>query len=132
MHDGPGVRTTVFFKGCPLHCKWCHNPESKRTNVEISYDAAECIGCGTCVKTCPLAAVIRRELRKAGVPHLKVVYSREEARPPAFQPKPDPDADHDQPGSPRRATPASCAFVPSVSGLILAGEVVKDLLKSEG
>lgn len=81
--------------------------------------------------TCPLAAVIRRELRKAGVPGLKVVYSKEEARTPAFQPKPDPDADPAQPGSHRRATPASCAFVPSVSGLILAGEVVKELVKGE-
>lgn len=79
---------------------------------------------------CPLAAVIRRELRKAGVPRLKVVYSREEARAPAFQPEPDPDVE-DRPGSHRRATPASCAFVPSVSGLILAGEVVKDLAAGE-
>lgn len=70
--------------------------------------------------TCPLAAVMRRELRKAGVPHLKVVYSEEPARTPLFQPENE--------GETRRLTPASCAFVPSVCGLILAGEVVKDLM----
>ena len=57
LDDGPGIRSVVFFKGCPLSCIWCHNPESKRSGVEISYDAAECIGCGNCVKTCRLAAV---------------------------------------------------------------------------
>lgn len=73
---------------------------------------------------CPLAAVIRRELRKAGVPHLKVVYSKEVAVTPHFQPQPDPDT----PDNVRKkAVPASCAFVPSVSGLIIAGEVIKDL-----
>lgn len=69
---------------------------------------------------CPLAAVIRRECRKAGVRSLKVVYSREPAMTPHFQPPAEPDAK-------RRLTPASSAFVPSVSGLIIAGEVVKDL-----
>ncbi len=68
---------------------------------------------------CPLAAAIRRECRKAGVKALKVVYSKEEAVTPRFQP--------DSEGEMRRLTPASCAFVPSVSGLIMAGEVVKDL-----
>ena len=67
---------------------------------------------------CPLARVMRRELKKRGVKHLKVVYSKEEARTPA------PDTD---PDSPRRQTPGSTAFVPSVAGLILAGEVIKDL-----
>lgn len=71
---------------------------------------------------CPLAAVIRRECRKAGVKSLKVVYSREPAAVPHFQPPAEPD-------SKRRLTPASSAFVPSVSGLIIAGEVVRDLTK---
>ena len=57
LDDGPGIRSVVFFKGCPLSCIWCHNPESKRAGVEISYDAASCIGCGTCVISCPLGAV---------------------------------------------------------------------------
>ncbi|MBE6542149.1 MAG: tRNA threonylcarbamoyladenosine dehydratase [Ruminococcaceae bacterium] len=72
---------------------------------------------------CPLAAVIRRELRKAGVTGCKVVYSREEAVKPEFQPESD--------SSSRRQTPASAAFVPSVCGLILAGEVIKDLCRHE-
>ena len=47
LDDGPGIRTVIFFKGCPLSCVWCHNPESKRPGVEISFDAGTCIGCGT-------------------------------------------------------------------------------------
>jgi pyruvate formate lyase activating enzyme len=53
LDDGPGIRSVVFFKGCPLSCAWCHNPESKRSGVEISFDAGTCIGCGTCRETCP-------------------------------------------------------------------------------
>ena len=53
VHDGPGIRTTVFFKGCPLNCLWCHNPESKDPAPEIAYRAAQCIGCGACIKACP-------------------------------------------------------------------------------
>lgn len=57
LDDGPGIRSVVFFKGCPLSCIWCHNPESKRVNAEISYDRESCIGCGSCVKKCALKAV---------------------------------------------------------------------------
>ena len=57
LDDGPGIRSVVFFKGCPLSCIWCHNPESKRVDAEISYDKDTCIGCGTCVKKCALNAV---------------------------------------------------------------------------
>ena len=53
INDGPGIRTTVFLKGCPLNCLWCHNPESKLTRQELYYDAAKCIGCGGCVVVCP-------------------------------------------------------------------------------
>ena len=53
LHDGPGIRTTVFFKGCPLDCTWCHNPESKEQKPEISFHADKCIGCGYCVSVCP-------------------------------------------------------------------------------
>lgn len=56
LDDGPGIRSVVFFKGCPLSCIWCHNPESKRANAEISYDREACIGCGSCVKKCPANA----------------------------------------------------------------------------
>jgi pyruvate formate lyase activating enzyme len=52
VHDGPGIRTTVFMKGCPLRCRWCHNPEGIKTTPEIGYIKKNCIGCGSCVKIC--------------------------------------------------------------------------------
>ena len=58
VHDGPGIRTTVFFKGCPLHCPWCHNPEYIRPAAEIACYPARCIGCGDCRRVCPEGAAI--------------------------------------------------------------------------
>lgn len=52
VHDGPGIRTTVFFKGCPLHCVWCHNPECISFEKETLYYPEKCIGCGMCEKGC--------------------------------------------------------------------------------
>ena len=52
VHDGPGIRTTVFFKGCPLRCEWCHNPESQRSAVSIAYYSHKCIGCKSCENAC--------------------------------------------------------------------------------
>ncbi len=53
IHDGPGIRTTVFMKGCPLRCAWCHNPESISPEIEISLAEHKCIGCGWCFENCP-------------------------------------------------------------------------------
>jgi pyruvate formate lyase activating enzyme len=53
IYDGPGIRTTVFFKGCPLHCSWCQNPESQLSRVELSFFQERCTRCGTCVDACP-------------------------------------------------------------------------------
>lgn len=50
--DGPGIRTTVFFKGCPLHCQWCHNPESISTKKQVQWMGVRCIGCDSCIEVC--------------------------------------------------------------------------------
>ena len=55
VHDGPGIRTTVFLKGCPLACLWCHNPESQDPRPEVLFDAGKCIHCGSCLEACPVA-----------------------------------------------------------------------------
>lgn len=56
IQDGPGIRTTVFFKGCPLSCTWCHNPESQRSEPELIFRENRCIRCGSCVAACPQGA----------------------------------------------------------------------------
>ncbi len=53
VHDGDGIRTTVFLKGCPLKCVWCHNPESIETKPQLAYYAHKCTGCGECAYVCP-------------------------------------------------------------------------------
>ncbi len=53
VHDGPGIRTTVFLKGCPLRCRWCHNPESVAPEPELGFLASQCVGCQACADVCP-------------------------------------------------------------------------------
>ncbi len=69
VHDGPGVRTTVYTKGCPLSCLWCHSPESQGFGFELGYLDVKCVGTaecgGKCVKACPRGAVIPAPLSKA-------------------------------------------------------------------
>jgi pyruvate formate lyase activating enzyme len=57
IHDGPGIRTTVFFKGCPLHCWWCHNPEGQCPELELVYRKSRCTGCNACVEKCERKAI---------------------------------------------------------------------------
>jgi pyruvate formate lyase activating enzyme len=57
LHDGPGVRTTVFLKGCPLSCTWCHNPESQKMRQEVMYAADKCLRCGDCLAACKHGAL---------------------------------------------------------------------------
>ncbi|MHB1315752.1 MAG: glycyl-radical enzyme activating protein [Christensenellales bacterium] len=61
VHDGKGIRTIVFFKGCPLHCLWCANPEGISSRQEIKFNAEKCIGCRGCVQLCPNGANILSE-----------------------------------------------------------------------
>ena len=60
LHDGPGLRTTVFFKGCPLHCLWCSNPESQSPAPQLMFFSDLCSGCGRCMKACTHGAVVKR------------------------------------------------------------------------
>jgi pyruvate formate lyase activating enzyme len=64
INDGPGIRITIFFKGCPLRCAWCHNPESFSTQVQKMYTASKCIGAVECIKVCPNNALT---LTKQGI-----------------------------------------------------------------
>ena len=60
-HDGPGIRTTVFFKGCPLRCLWCHNPESQDFAPQVLHNSERCVLCGKCISNCPAQAIELRD-----------------------------------------------------------------------
>lgn len=68
VHDGPGIRTTIFFKGCPLSCLWCSNPESQNRKPQVMHFANLCKGCAACVEACPQQAI--------GIEGGEIVYNR--------------------------------------------------------
>ncbi len=73
LHDGPGIRSTVFFQGCPLDCPWCHNPESRRTGSRVWVRESRCIECGACAEVCPVD--VAADLR-AGSPRMAEAVER--------------------------------------------------------
>src|SRR5512134_2098952 len=67
LHDGPGIRTTVFLKGCGLRCLWCCNPESQEPYSQLGLDPRRCTGCGECVAACPSGAIAMDDSGKARI-----------------------------------------------------------------
>lgn len=72
LHDGPGIRTTVFLKGCPLHCPWCANPESQSMKPQILFREERCVGCGSCIPHCNRNAISLKD-KKARIDRTKCI-----------------------------------------------------------
>ena len=62
LHDGPGIRTNIYMKGCNMRCAWCHNPETIQLEPQLQFVKSKCIGCGSCIKACPSGAVVSQEV----------------------------------------------------------------------
>jgi len=80
IHDGPGIRTTVFFKGCPLQCQWCQNPESRRNYAEHGLRKGRCVGCGRCVEVCPQQAISLVENDSNGLVEVRPITDVEKCK----------------------------------------------------
>lgn len=72
VHDGDGIRTTVFFTGCPLACRWCHNPEGESFKPSLLFNSEKCVGCGSCVATCTRGAVTFDEDTKKAIQNFEL------------------------------------------------------------
>ena len=72
LHEGPGIRTTVFLKGCPLHCPWCANPESQSMKPQILFREERCVGCGSCIPHCNRNAISLKD-KKARIDRTKCI-----------------------------------------------------------
>jgi pyruvate formate lyase activating enzyme len=77
VHDGPGIRTTVFMKGCPLRCPWCHSPESQEFRTELNWMSIRCLGvdaCGKCLQVCPHGAITIGSVKQRHISGEDLVY----------------------------------------------------------
>ncbi|MGX8680510.1 MAG: glycyl-radical enzyme activating protein [bacterium] len=70
LHDGPGIRTAVFIKGCPLRCQWCANPESQSRKIQITWNVKKCQHCLNCMKTCPEEAISLKQVHQESLIHI--------------------------------------------------------------
>ena len=128
VHDGPGIRTCVYLKGCPLRCAWCHSPESQTPRPQLLYASARCVGCGACAAACPLSLHVFDAPAESSAAAYAPVPSAPPAAPSAAQPAAAPLATPSsapsaaQPAAAPLATPssASSAAQPAAASMPLA------------